>query len=213
MGGKSCVKSKAFSKNKKKHKGHLQIVLKKFEENCIIISKSKMQLFQHTIEFLGVIIGNGKILLQPYISEKILTFLDKIEETKELQKFIGLLNYARPFIKNLSRIAGPLFSKVGSKGHQYFNQEDIKLVKTLKDLVTKLQKKNFQEKSVFIGKNRFFFLKNRRFFSDFFIFDFSIPKSFSAPPKSDFSPKNRTKSAIFLSMVLGKIGYDDLKIV
>ena len=97
-----------------------------------------MQLFQQTIEFLGVIIGDGKILLQPHISEKILTFPDKIEETKELQKFLGLLNYARSFIKNLSRIAGPLFSKVGSKGQKYFNQEDIKLVKSLKEIVTKL---------------------------------------------------------------------------
>ena len=58
-----------------------------------------MQLFQQTIEFLGIIIGDGKLLLQPYISEKILTFPDKIEETKELQKILGLLNYARPFIK------------------------------------------------------------------------------------------------------------------
>ena len=41
-------------------------------------------------------------------------------------------------MKNLSRIAGPLFSKVGSKGHKYFNQEDIKLVKSLKEIVTKL---------------------------------------------------------------------------
>ena len=127
-----------FSKSKKQHIGHLRIVLKKFEEHGIIISKSKMQLFQQTIEFLGVIIGDGKILLQPHISEKILTFPDKIEETKELQKFLGLLNYARPFIKNLSRIAGPLFSKVGSKGQKYFNQEDIKLVKSLKEIVTKL---------------------------------------------------------------------------
>ena len=58
------------SKNKKKHIGHLQIVLKMFKEHGIIISKSKMQLFQHTVEFLGVIIGNGKILLQPHISKK-----------------------------------------------------------------------------------------------------------------------------------------------
>ena len=74
-----------------------------------------MQLFQQTIEFLGVIIGNGKILLQPHISEKIITFPGKIEETKELHKFLRLLNYVRPFIKNQSRIAGPIFSKVGSK--------------------------------------------------------------------------------------------------
>ena len=64
-----------------------------------------MQLFQQTIEFLGVIIGNSKLLLQPHISEKkILKFPDKIEETKELHKFLGLLNYARPFIKNLPLI-------------------------------------------------------------------------------------------------------------
>ena len=37
-----------FSKNKKKHIGRLQIILK-FEEHGIIISKSKMQLFQQTI--------------------------------------------------------------------------------------------------------------------------------------------------------------------
>ena len=97
-----------------------------------------MQFIQQTIEFLGVIIRDGKILLQPHISEKILTFPDKIEETKELQKFLGLLNYARPFIQNLSRIASPLFSKVGSKCQKYFNQEDIKLVKSLKEIVTKL---------------------------------------------------------------------------
>ena len=72
-----------FSKNKKKHIGHFQIVLKKFEEHGIIISKSKIQLFQQTIEFVGVIIGNSKILLQPHILEKIITFPDKMEETKE----------------------------------------------------------------------------------------------------------------------------------
>ena len=60
------------------------------------------------------------------------------------------------------------------------------------------KKKNFQEKSVFIRKNR-------RFFADFFFSDFSIPISFLAPPKSDFSPKNRPKSAIFLSMPVGTI--------
>ena len=79
-----------------------------------------MQLFQTTIEFLGVVTGNGQIVLQPHISEKILNFSDKIEETKELQKFLGLLNYARPFIKDLSKIARPLFSKVGKKRTKIF---------------------------------------------------------------------------------------------
>ena len=70
--------------------------------------------------------------------KKILIFPNKIEEKKELHEFLALLNYARPFIKNLSRIAGPLFSQVGNRGQKYFNQKDIKLVKILKEQVTKL---------------------------------------------------------------------------
>ena len=76
----------------------------------------------------------------------------------------------------------------------------------------------FQEKSGFFGKNRYFigkyryfigkyrylsenigiYRKNRRFFADFLPSDFSTAKSFPGPPKSDFSPKNRPISAIFL---------------
>ena len=47
---------------------------KKFEQHGIIISKPKMQLFQTTIEFLGVVIGKGQIVLQPHRSEKNLKF-------------------------------------------------------------------------------------------------------------------------------------------
>ena len=46
-----------YSENKKKYIGNLQLVFKKFEQHDIIISKPKMQLFQTTIEFLGVVIG------------------------------------------------------------------------------------------------------------------------------------------------------------
>ena len=61
----------------------------------------------------------------------------------------------------------------------------------------KIKKKKFPGK---IG----FYRKNRRFFADFFFPDFSIAKSFPGPPKSDFSPKNRPISAIFLSLPLTK---------
>ena len=51
----------------------------------------------------------------------------------------------------------------------------------------------YREISVFIGKYRYF--------ADFLPSDFSTAKSFPGPPKSDFSPKNRPISAIFLSLV------------
>ena len=41
-------------------------------------------------------------------------------------------------IKNLSRLAGPLYSKTKNTGQRYFNQEDIKLVQKIKELVKHL---------------------------------------------------------------------------
>jgi len=57
---------------------------------------------------------------------------DKLDNTKELQKKIGILNYARNFIKDLGKVAGPLYSKTGTHGQKTFNIEDIKLVQKLK---------------------------------------------------------------------------------
>ena len=60
--------------------------------------------------------------------QKINNFPDKLKDLKTLQSFLGLLNYARPYIKNLSRLVGPLYRKIKNTGQRYFNKEDIKLV-------------------------------------------------------------------------------------
>ncbi|KAL3503977.1 hypothetical protein ACH5RR_033818 [Cinchona calisaya] len=60
---------------------------------------------------------------------------DKLENLKELQKFLGLINYARPFLKNIGKIAGPLNSKIGKNGQRFFNIEDINLVRKIKNMI------------------------------------------------------------------------------
>jgi len=60
---------------------------------------------------------------------------DKLDNIKELQKFLGIINYARNFIKDLGKIAGPLYAKTGSTGQKYFNSGDIKLVQKIKETI------------------------------------------------------------------------------
>ena len=60
-----------------------------------------------------------------------LEFLDKLEDKKQLQAFLGLLNYARNFISDLGRKIAVLHSKTSKVGQKYFNIEDIKLVQSL----------------------------------------------------------------------------------
>ena len=75
------------------------------------VSKKKLKLFKTQIEFFGLELKNGQIKLQDHIVQKINNFSDKLKDLKTLQSFLGLLNYARPCIKNLNRLARPLYSK------------------------------------------------------------------------------------------------------
>ena len=109
-----------FSNNKQEHRNHLQIVFKEFINQGLIISSKKMQLEKQEIEFLGLFIKGGKIELQEHIVKKVLDFPDKLEEIKKLQAFLGLLNYCRQFIPNLSKLVGPLYSKLGKKWTKIF---------------------------------------------------------------------------------------------
>jgi hypothetical protein len=62
--------------------------------------------------FLGHEIGEGKIYLQDHITKKILQFPDVMNDNKFLQQFLGVVNYARNNIDNLTKLAGPLYAKL-----------------------------------------------------------------------------------------------------
>lgn len=68
-----------------------------------------MILDQEYIEFSSLKLGKGKINLQPDVSKGILEMLNKLEDKKLLQSFLRKLNYARPFIQNLSKEISSLF--------------------------------------------------------------------------------------------------------
>ena len=82
---------------------------------------------------------DGQIKLQDHIMQKKINNIpDKLKDLQTLQSFLGLLSYAKPYIKDLSRLVGPLYSKTKNIGQRYFNQEDIKLVLKIKELVKHL---------------------------------------------------------------------------
>lgn len=78
-----------------------------------------MKIVAKHIKLLGIEIGQGMIFLQPHISIKIFSFLNKLEDTKS---FLGLLNYARPYLKDIRKISEILYNKMSIKGQKYFNQ-------------------------------------------------------------------------------------------
>jgi len=105
-----------FFKTNEEHYLHLKQILHLFEKFGLIISKSKVEICKTYISFQGTEIENGKIRLQPHISQKILDFLEKMEDIKTLRAFLGLLNYAINFIKNLEKYTTPLYNKTSLIG-------------------------------------------------------------------------------------------------
>ena len=63
------------------------------------------------VEFLGVVISLKGVKMQKEKVEEVLNWLAP-RNVKEVQKFLGLANYYRRFIKDFAKIAAPLYALV-----------------------------------------------------------------------------------------------------
>ena len=82
-----------FSKSIDDHWKHLDIFVKVIKQNGLVVSATKINLFQEKIRFLGHNIYKGT--LGPI--DKVIQFADKfpneIKDKNQLQRFLGNLNY------------------------------------------------------------------------------------------------------------------------
>lgn len=91
-----------FSKTIEQHKNDVRAVTQRCIDHAIILGKNKFIYAEQEIEFLGLEIRGGQIILQKHTLEKIEKFLDKIEDRNQLERFLGCLTYASHFIKDLN---------------------------------------------------------------------------------------------------------------
>ena len=97
-----------------------------------------MLLFQEKIDFIGVHIRHGNISHLDYITRKIIDFSNKINDRKQLQSFLGLLNCATYYLKDLAEKRRNLTAKlIGTEKTNPFNwtKDDIDIMTKLKEEV------------------------------------------------------------------------------
>ena len=91
-----------------RHDELVEEVLKRLEKNDLFVKPEKYKWKVKEVEFLGVVIGLKGVEMQREKVEEVLNW-PASKNVKEVQKFLGLVNYYRRFIKDFVRIAAPLY--------------------------------------------------------------------------------------------------------
>ncbi|AND65752.1 putative aspartic protease [Water chestnut soymovirus 1] len=123
---------------------HLKVVsgiLKQIKLAGLILSKKKCQIGKEEVQFLGMkILKKGKIKPQEHLLEKLQDFSDQLEDRKQIQKFLGCLNYLcdKGFIKNIVEKKKILQDLLSTKKLWKWETEHTEAVKFCKNAVKTL---------------------------------------------------------------------------
>jgi hypothetical protein len=83
-----------FSKNEEEHDEHLRLVLQKLRENQLYAKLSKCKFWLKEVSFLGHIISEGGISVDPSKVESVLSW-NAPQNVSDIQSFLGLAGYYR----------------------------------------------------------------------------------------------------------------------
>jgi Reverse transcriptase (RNA-dependent DNA polymerase)/Retroviral aspartyl protease len=96
-----------FSKSLDEHQARTKRVLDLFRENNLFLKPTKCTFDTKWVEYLGIIVEEGQVRMDPVKTNAISDW--PVPKTKkELQSFLGFMNFYRQFIKDFSKIAVPL---------------------------------------------------------------------------------------------------------
>jgi hypothetical protein len=106
-----------YSKSESDHEEHLRLVLQTLRDNQLYAEFSKCEFWIDMVPFLGHIISNGGIAVDPAKVKEIVAWSIPTTVT-EVRSFLGLGGYYRRFIEGFSKIAKPMISLL-EKGREF----------------------------------------------------------------------------------------------
>ena len=96
------------TETEKEHDEIIEEVLRKMEENDLFVKPEKCVWKTREVGFLGVIIGLDGVRMEKKKVQGVIDWLVP-KSVKDVQKFLGLANYYRQFVKDFAKIAKLLY--------------------------------------------------------------------------------------------------------
>ena len=124
------------SKNEDEHKQHLKQVFEILREHKLYAKLSKCDFFTLRVEFLGHVISDEGISIDPKKVTVVAEWPVPKDKT-EVRSFLGLASYYRRFVKGFSKIAAPMTDLLKGKNNIInWTPECESSFQTLKSLLT-----------------------------------------------------------------------------
>ena len=111
-----------FSKNEKDHEKHVGQILQKLREHKLSLKPEKCWFSKREIKFLGLIISEDSITMDRGKVEAIRNWLEP-KNKKELQQFLGFVNFYRRFVEGFAKIAKPLAKLTGKEEWEWTDDQ------------------------------------------------------------------------------------------
>ena len=118
--------------------GHNEIVeevLRRLEENDLFVKLEKCVWKVREVGFLEVIIGEDKVRMEKEKVQGVIKW-PVPKSVKDVQKFLGLANYYRQFVKDFAKIAKPLHEMTRKENKWSWRERQQKAFEELKERFT-----------------------------------------------------------------------------
>ncbi|KAK4327310.1 hypothetical protein Pmani_002251 [Petrolisthes manimaculis] len=113
-----------YGKNLQSHVENLRKVLERLQEAKLTLKLEKCEFFKTEVDYLGHVVSAEGLKPQPSKVDAVRQMAQP-ETVKELQSFLGLINYYRKFIYKFSEVASPLISLMKGKANKKNNNTPL----------------------------------------------------------------------------------------
>jgi len=123
------------TETEKGHDGIVEEVLRRLEEKNLFVKPEKCVWKVREVGFLGVIIGEDRVKMEKKKVQEVVEW-PVPKSVKNMQKFLGLANYYRWFVKDFAKIAKPLHEITRKETKWSWGERQQKTFEELKERFT-----------------------------------------------------------------------------